>query len=95
MKTQLLVNDLVIPLNDFTQLYIGNILRGIATSLGCPEERVSINIDADGLNLFAGYSGIQIEQGFTREIVESTVKGMLSPLKGVVWIEKVIITTSE
>lgn len=95
LKTQLLVNDMVIPLNDFTQQYIGNILRGIATSLGCSGKKISMNIDAEGLNLYSEYSDVQIRKDFDRALVESTVKGMLSPLRGVVWVDKVSITTRE
>ena len=96
LKTQLLVNDMVIPLNDFTQLYIGNILRGIATSLGCWGKKISMDIDPQGLNLYSEDTDVQIrKKEFAREIVESTVKGMLSPLHGVVWLGKVTIITRE
>lgn len=95
LKTELLVNDMVIPLNDFTQRYIGNVLRGIALSLGCSGEKVSIDFDSNGLNLYSGDNDIQIKKAFPSAIIISTVKGMLSPLKGVVWAEKVMITTRE
>jgi len=95
LKTELLVNDMVIPLNDFTQQYIGNILRGIALSLGCAGEKVSIDFDSNGLNIYSGDNDIQIRKAFPGAIIISTVKGMLSPLKGVVWADKVMITTRE
>jgi hypothetical protein len=96
LKTQLLVNDMVVPLNDFSQLYIGHILRGIASSLGCSGKKISINIDQDGLNLYSEDDNIRIgTEEFPCEIVESTVRGMLSPLRGVVWVEKVMITTKD
>ena len=93
VKTQLLVNDMVIPLNDFAQLYIGNILRGIATSFGCFGTKISMNIDRETLNLCSEDSDVQIRQEFIRAIVESTVKGMLSHLRGIVWFDNVTITT--
>jgi hypothetical protein len=90
-----LVNDMVIPLNDFTQLYIGNVLRGIATSLGCPGSSVSLDIDAGGLNLLSEGTSHPVSTEFARSMVESTVRGMLSPLEGVVWIERITISTRE
>ncbi len=95
LKTQLLVNEMVIPLNDFAQQYIGNVLKGIAKSLGCSGGDVSFNLDRDGLNLYSEDKNIALETDFSRDIVESTVKGMLSPIRGVIWIEKVMITTKE
>ena len=95
LKTQLLVNEMVIPLNDFTQQYIGNVLKGIAQSLGCSGEDVHFNLDRDGLNFYSENNDIEIKTDFSRDIVESTVKGMLSPIRGIVWIEKVMITTKE
>ncbi|UCE78997.1 MAG: hypothetical protein JSV13_10940 [Nitrospiraceae bacterium] len=93
LKTQLLVNEMVIPLNDFTQQYIGNVLKGIAQSLGCSGKDVRFNLDRDGLNFYSEDKDIEIKTEFSRDIVESTVKGMLSPIRGIVWIEKVMITT--
>ena len=95
LKTELLVNDMVIPLNNFTQQYIGNILKGIALSLGCTGEKVSIDFDSHGLNFYSGDNDIQIKKAFPSAIIINTVKGMLTPLKGVVWADKVMITTRE
>jgi hypothetical protein len=87
---------MVIPLNDFSELYVGSILRGIATSLGCCGKKISINIDPEGLNLYSDDLDVQVKkEEFACIIVESTIKGMLSPLKGVVWPEKITITTRE
>lgn len=86
---------MVVPLNEFAQQYIGNILRGIALSLGYSGTNISIDIDSRGLNLYSEDRDIQIRKDFPRAIVESTVKGMVSPLKGVVWVDKVMIRTSE
>jgi hypothetical protein len=86
---------MVIPLNDFTQLYIGNVLRGIATSLGLPGSRISLNIDQGGLNLFSEEESVPVTKEFARSMVESTVRGMLSSLEGVVWVERITINTRE
>lgn len=43
LKTQLLVNDASVPLNEFTQSYIGNILKGIVRAFrGERKERVNL-----------------------------------------------------
>ena len=95
MKTQLLVNDIVIPLNDFTQMYIGNILRGIATSLGYSGNSFSIRLDREGCVLHSEDSDVEIDNEFYNDIVKGTVRGMLSSLQGVFWHEKVTIITDE
>ena len=95
LKTQLLVNNMVVPLDDFTQQYIGNILRGISVSFGHGGKHVSIDINSTGLNLYSEDKDLHLENDFSQAIVESTIKGMLSPLRGVVWVENVVITTRE
>jgi hypothetical protein len=86
---------MVIPLNDFTQFYIGNVLRGIATSLGVPGSRISLDFAPEGLNLFSEDENVPVTTEFARSMVESTVRGMLSPLEGVVWVERITINTRE
>ena len=95
MKTQVLVNNMVIPLDDFTQRYIGSVLRGIATSLGLPGSGISLELDPGGLNLFSEEANIPVTTEFARNIVESTIRGMLSPIEGVVWVERITINTRE
>ena len=45
LKTELIINNRNIPLNDFTQRYIGNILKSIAMSLGGESAKVVVNIE--------------------------------------------------
>ncbi|GBD99309.1 hypothetical protein BMS3Abin07_01344 [bacterium BMS3Abin07] len=92
-KTKLLVNDEFIPLNDFTQRYIGNILRGIAEALGYSSRKVTIIIEPDDLKIFCGEEAVPIQKDFARLIVESTIKGVLSPLNGIFWLERISIVT--
>jgi hypothetical protein len=95
MKTQLLINDMVIPLSEFSQTYVGNILRAIAASLGYPHTECSINIDRDGCRLHSDDLDIEIDDEHYTEIVRGTVRGMLSSLKGICWYDNVTITTGE
>lgn len=85
---------MVIPLNDFSQQYIGTVLRGIAFSLGCVGTNIGIDIDPKGMNLHSEDRDIQVSNDFPRVIVESTVRGMVSPLKGVGLMDKIMIRTS-
>lgn len=95
LKTHLLVNDIVIPLDEFTQQYIGNVLRSIASTFGSSGNVINITFISDELKLYAEGEEILLKNEFHCSIVESTVKGMISSLKGVVWFEKVSITTKE
>ena len=57
MKTYLLVNDVNVSLNDFTQKYIGNVLRGIVASLGFSNGKINFYLNKDELKIFSGASG--------------------------------------
>jgi hypothetical protein len=89
-----MINDMVIPLDDFNQLYIGNILNGIALTLGCSGDRISIRLDREGCVMHSEEMDVDIDNEYCNEIVKGTVRGMLSSLKGVFWHEKVTIITN-
>ncbi len=86
---------MVIPLNDFNQMYIGNVLRGIASSLGHSGNKLSICLDRGGCVLQSEDRDVEIDNEFCSEIVKGTVRGMLSSLQGIFWHEKVTIITDE
>ncbi len=86
---------MVIPLDDFNQMYIGNILKGIATTLGHSGHKFSISLDRGGCFMRSDNRDVEIENECCSEIVKGTVRGMLSSLKGVFWHEKVTIITDE
>jgi len=90
-KTNLMVNNNVVPLNRFTQTYIGNILKAMALSLGYNPREVSAYIDGDEVRLYTEEGEIPIVREFAKAMVTSTVKGVLSPLKGVFWLQRIII----
>lgn len=95
MKTTLLVNDMIIPLNEFTQQYIGKILVGIAESLDHKGRRINLYIEPSGLTLFADDNQVPIKKDFVRLLIESTIKGVLSPLKGIFWLQRITIITEK
>jgi len=93
LRTSLVVNDQVIPLNEFTQTYIGNILRAITKSLGYESSKVHFFIESGDIKLFADDQMVPIKKEFVTLLVESTIKGVLSPLKGLFWLERISIAT--
>lgn len=95
MKANLVVNDYIVPLNDFTQNYIGNVLKGIVFALGHDSSRVTVNIDGTDLYIKTDKGDLSIMKDFTRLLIESTIKGVLSPLKGVIWLQRITITCKE
>ncbi len=93
LRTCLVVNDNVIPLNEFTQTYIGNILRAITSSLGYDAQKVHLYIESGEIRLFADDRLVPIRKEFVTLLIESTIKGVLSPLKGIFWLERISIVT--
>ncbi|MEW6739671.1 MAG: hypothetical protein ACOYU2_01445 [Nitrospirota bacterium] len=94
MKTSLLVNNRVVPLNDFTQNYIANVLCAIARSLGYNPRNVTICIEYDELRIYTENGEIDIKKDFAKTLIQNTLKGMLSPLKGILWFQKITITAN-
>ncbi len=64
LKTQLLVNDASVPLNEFTQSYIGNILKGIVRALGENGRNVSIYIESDSLRIYTENGEVELKKEF-------------------------------
>jgi hypothetical protein len=95
LRTALTVNDIVVPLNPFVQRYIGNVLRAIVASLDCPGTKVHVYIDRYEIKLYSDDKEVPLKKEFARLFIESTIKGVLSPLKGIFWLERVNIATWE
>ncbi len=95
LKTSLMVNDYVVPLNDFMQDYIANILCAIANSFGMSPNSVTVCVDSEDFHVYTEKGEIDIsKKDFARQLIESTVKGMLSPLKGIFWLQKITISAN-
>lgn len=95
LKTSLMVNNYVIPLNDFVQGYVANILFAIAKSFGISPNSVTVCVDSEDFHVYTDKGEIDIsKKDFARQLIESTVKGMLSPLKGIFWLQKITITSN-
>src|SRR4030067_207020 len=92
LKTTLLVNDYSIELNEFTSNYIGEIIHGVVRALGKNDDKMSVEIDEKGLRIFTSNEEIPLVKEFVRNLIESTVKGVLSPLKGIFWLQKITIS---
>ncbi|MBI5846916.1 MAG: hypothetical protein HZB31_03055 [Nitrospirae bacterium] len=93
LKTNVVVNDAIIPMNEFTQNYIGNVILGIVKSLGHSCGDVTVHIDKSGFFIYSEKGELPLLKDFARLLVESTIKGMISPLKGVFWLQSLIVTT--
>lgn len=93
LRTSVIVNDTIIPLNGFTQNYIGNVLRSIAVSLGHPSKAVAVHIDRTGLCIYTEEGELPLLKDFAGLLVENTVKGLISSLRGVSWFQSLTVTT--
>jgi len=93
--TRLSCNDQEIPLNGFTQRYIANMIIGIARSFGDLSQDLSVYINDDELRVESSRGQLNIEKDFAKELIQSTIKGILSPLKGIFWRQKIKITVTQ
>jgi len=94
ITVNLITNNHVIPLNEFTQNYIGNILLSIAHSFGYSPEQIIAIVDEAGLKITTEKGEIPLIKEFSKSLVGSTIKGMISPLKGIIWFKNIIITAN-
>lgn len=93
-KTDLMVNDHVIELNNFVQNYIGAVLYGIISVLDAiPGEVVLVMDSMRDVEIYVDNKEVEIRKRFVKDIVGSTVRGLISPLKGVFLLDRVIIRT--
>ena len=93
--TRLSCNDQEIPLNGFTQRYIANMIIGIARSFGDLSQDIAVYINDDDLRVESSKGQLNIEKDFAKELIQSTIKGILSPLKGIFWRQKIKITVTQ
>jgi hypothetical protein len=50
-------------------------------------------VDSEDFHIYTEKGEIDIsKKDFARQFIESTIKGMLSPLKGIFWLQKITIT---
>lgn len=95
MNASLLVNNTAIPLDNFTRDYIANVLRAIAYSLRIDSTDVTICIKPNELHIYTEKGEVGLIKDFAKQLIENTIKGMLSPLKGVFWLKIITITSME
>ncbi len=95
LQTHVIVNDRVVPLNDFTQKYIENVLKGIISSLGFNGKEYTVFIDCNELMIFVDDKEVPLRKDFSKLLVRSTIKGVLSPLKGIPFFENIKITITQ
>ena len=92
LTTCLTVNSVAVPLNDFTQNYIANVLSAVVRSFGVESTKVTISIDCETLHILTENGDIDLaERDFARQLVMNTLKGVLLPLKRVFWLQKIDI----
>lgn len=94
-KTSLIVNDYMVPLNSFVQTYIGNIMRAIINSLGEDGIEFGIYIEGEDLKVYTEKGDVPLEMDFAKAIVTATIKGVLSPLKGIFWLQRISINSKK
>jgi hypothetical protein len=89
------VNDTTVPLNEFNQEYIGNVLKGIVASLGFSSGKIRLNLNGNELRIFSGDQEVPIKKEFVNKLVVSTVRGVIAPLKGIPGVDRLEISVSD
>src|SRR6266849_7358145 len=97
MKTKLCVDGREIFLNPFIADLMGNVAQGIVASIKVedPEVRkIEFHLresDVAGLAVNDQPVSLQLSTGFVRQIIGSTLRGLLQPLKGTEGAKEVLI----
>jgi len=86
-----MVNKRPVFLNDFAQNYIAHILFGISHVLGERPSIVTVLMDERDINIYSDGNQLSFERDFAKQLIESTLMGMLSPLKGIVLLKEISI----
>ena len=92
MKVEIINNDNVIFLNAFSQRDVANILMALIKSFGDDSSAITIHINADELSIYTKKGKLSMEKDFAKQLIHSTIKGVLSPFKGLFWQQQMRIT---
>lgn len=93
METKLRINNRDVPLDDFTQTYVGHVAQAVMRSLGHESHDITVHIDDAGLRIYKEKGEVPVTRDLAESLIESTIKGALSPLRGVTRIKRVMIST--
>ncbi len=85
MKTRIFSNEIEAPLTGFIGNFIGNVCIGITTSLKTPRPILSLKYELDGPDVCIEVNRepvpMDLNSGFSKIIVNSTIRGMIRHLK--------------
>ena len=81
-QSEILINNEILKLNDFTENLITNTVVSMIESLKIPEEyrNAEINICSDEISLLVDQKDIELN-GFSKNILYETIKSMINTLK--------------
>lgn len=96
MNTRLIINDTVVQLNELTQVYMGNVVRGIASSIGVNAgSEINLFINNEKLYMSADCEDVIIDEYFMQYLIKCTIKGMVSSFEDIPWFETISMTIKE
>lgn len=96
MNTKLIINDTAVPLTELTQEYMGNVVRGITTSLGVNNKNeISLYINKEMLHMSADCEDVIIDETFMHYLIKCTIKGMVSSFEDIPWFETISMTITD
>jgi len=97
LGAEIKVNKWDVPLNNFTQRYIKNVVKGIVSSFGYRGKEIQIYLDfrakthKKDILIKVDDNEIVFGDDPSRYLVIGTLKGMLSSIKGIPFFENVHI----
>jgi len=95
-KVSLSVNDMPVPVEDFVQDFIRNVVIGMLTVLKGAEKMQSIELAIKGDIVVINVNNASVRANpFVNRFIKNTVLGMVSSLKGVSQIDRLEISITE
>ncbi len=89
MNTNLIVNNTIVPLDELTQNYMGNVLKGIAASLGVNGSEINLLINKETLYISADCEDVIIDEYCMHYLIKCTIKGMISSFEDIPCFETI------
>jgi hypothetical protein len=85
MRIRIFSNEVEAPLSRFIGNFLGNVCFGIASSLKTPQPIQSLMYEIEGEAVRIEVNGnpvpLNMSQGFSRIIIQDTIRGMIRHLK--------------
>lgn len=93
MKAMIFVNHEPVPLGEFQETFLCNVVEGIISSLGYDSgNNIYMHINGKKMSIVVDKNCIPLKSDTVQLIIKCTVLGMLSPIEGIPFFDTVDIS---